>query len=84
MSQYQYRVVPFIGQLKSGVFSVENAGKVSQQLQDLINQYATDDWEFYRIDKVDIQVSAGCMAGLFGAKSGIITFDQVIFRRAMA
>lgn len=84
MNQYQYRVVPFVGQLKSGVFSVENAGKVSQQLQDLINQHAAGGWEFYRIDKVDIQVSAGCLAGLLGAKSGIISFDQVVFRRGVA
>ena len=81
MDQYEYLVVPFVGQLKRGVFSIENARNVSQQLQNLLNQYTQIGWEFYRIDKVDIQVSPGCLASLLGVKVGFISFDQVIFRR---
>lgn len=81
MEQYEYRVVPFVGQLKRSVFSVENAQKVSEQLQSLIDQYAQQGWEFYRTDKIDIQIKPGCLASLLGAKATFITFDQVIFRR---
>jgi hypothetical protein len=39
MSALEYLVVPFVGQLKSGVFSVKNAQNVTAQLQAVINQY---------------------------------------------
>jgi hypothetical protein len=83
MTQYQYKVVPFIGQLKSGVFSSEGAEKVSEQLQKLINSHAVNGWEFYRIDQVNIHVQAGCLASLLGAKSGLVSFDQVTFRQEL-
>lgn len=83
MSLYEYRVVPFVGQLKGGIMSIENARKVSEQLHGVINQYATEGWEFFRIDKVDIEIKPGCLASLFGASISFITFDQVIFRRPL-
>lgn len=39
MSALEYLVVPFVGQLKSGVFSIKNAQNVTAQLQAVINQY---------------------------------------------
>ena len=76
-----YLVVPFNGKIKGGFFSSENAETVSMQLQSLINQYSRRGWEFQNIAKVDIEVAPGCLAGMFGAKTSYITFDQVIFRR---
>jgi hypothetical protein len=84
MNQYEYLVVPFVGQLKRSVINIENAQKVSEQLQALISQYARQGWEFYRIDKIDIQITPGCLAALFGAQVSFITFDQVIFRRPVS
>gem|GEM_PF-2224928 len=77
-----YIVVPFMGKIKSGFFSSENAETVSRQLQSLINQYSQQGWEFHNIAKVDIEVTPGCLASLFGAKTSYITFDQVVFRRS--
>jgi hypothetical protein len=77
-----YLVIPFIGKIKSGFFSSENAETVSRQLQSLINQYSRQGWEFYSVAKVDIEVTPGCLAGLFGAKTSYVTFDQVVFRRS--
>ena len=84
MSAFEYLVVPFVGQLKSGVFSVENAQNVTAQLQSVINQYGQQGWEFYRIDKVNVQIKPGCLAALFGASASYITFDQIIFRQLRA
>jgi hypothetical protein len=80
MEPHEYLVVPFVGQLKRGVMNVENAQKVSEQLQAVITRYVQQGWDFYRIDKVDIQVTPGCLASLLGARVSFITFDQVIFR----
>jgi hypothetical protein len=78
---YEYRVVPFIGQLRKGFFSSDNASKVSEQLQKLINEQASVGWEFCQVNAVNIFVKPGCMASMFGVKANLITFDQVIFRR---
>ncbi len=79
---YEYRVVPFVGMLKSGVFSVENANAVTAQLQEVINQNTTQGWEFYSMNKVDVQINPGCLAALLGSKVTFVTFDQIVFRRA--
>jgi hypothetical protein len=77
-----YLVIPFIGRIKGGFFSSQNAETVSRQLQSLINWHSQQGWEFHSIAKVDIEVTPGCLASLFGAHTSHITFDQVIFRRA--
>jgi len=79
--RYQYHVVPFMGQIKAGK---EGAQNVAQQLQELINHYAEQGWEFHRIDRVQIAVQPGCLASLFGAQTSYIGFDQVIFRQGVS
>jgi hypothetical protein len=81
MAQYRYHVVPFIGQIRSGTFSSDNAQTVSSQLSSLIDGEVQQGWEFYSIEKVGIEVKPGCLAGLLGASTSHIDFDQVIFRR---
>lgn len=76
-----YKVVPFIGQIKSGFFSKDNAGTVAQQLQAAIEQQVNAGWEFHSFAKADIEVKPGCLGALTGAKNSYITFDQLIFRR---
>jgi hypothetical protein len=78
MGLYRYHVVPFVGQLKQG----SDVTEVSNQLASLINHFADQGWEFYSLDNVDIQVTPGCLAGLFGAKTSYVTYNQVIFRQA--
>jgi hypothetical protein len=74
-------VVPFIGRLKSGLFTVQDAGEVSKQLGALINQHASQGWEFTALNDVNIEIRPGCLASLFGRKVEFLPFDQVVFRR---
>ena len=76
--EYQYKVVPFKGSIEQGA-SVEN---IASQLEQVINQYASQGWEFCQVGDVDIEVRPGCIAGLLGAKVGYVRHDQVIFRKA--
>jgi len=82
--RYRYQVVPFIGAVRSGFFSSDNAATVSAQLQNLIERHAQHGWEFYSVEKVDIEVSPGCLGRLLGQSASYITFDQVIFRQPIA
>ena len=76
-------MVPFIGRLKSGLFgSVEDAAEVSKQLEAVINQHASQGWEFVAVNDVNIEIKPGCLAGLFGGKTAYMPLDQVILKRA--
>jgi len=77
MPKYSYKVVPFIGQIKSG----QNAGEVSKQLQLVIDQVTQEGWEFYQLTNTNIEVQPGCIASFFGSTVSYVTFDQVIFRK---
>ena len=79
--KYRYRVVPFIGTMRTGLFSLDSALTVSTQLQTLIEQHANEGWEFYSVAKVGIQVTPGCLGQLLGQRNSYVSFDQVIFRR---
>ncbi len=72
-----YKVVPFIGRIKSS----QSASEVGGQLQSLINAEASQGWDLDQIQAVNIEIKPGCLAGLFGAKVVYVKFDQVIFRR---
>jgi hypothetical protein len=80
--EYRYQVVPFLGTMNTGIFTNENARTVSSQLQRLINQHAEQGWQFYSLEKVNIQTNPGCIGQLLGQSASYITFDQVIFRQA--
>jgi hypothetical protein len=56
--------------------------RVATQLNDLINSQSTLGWEFYQINSVNISISPGCLAGLFGAASYEKKYDMVIFRKS--
>ncbi len=71
-----YKVVPFMGKVKG------STGDVSAQLENIINQYESDGWEFVQLSQVTIEVKPGCIAGLIGRR-GIeyTTYDQIIFKK---
>ena len=73
----QYKVVPFIGKIKSN----QSASEVSSQLQSVINSEASQGWELDQIQAVNIEVKPGCIAALFGSTEVYVKFDQVIFRK---
>ena len=79
MGRYVYVVEPFIG----SIINKQSAKDVSEQLQTLINHYAKKGWEFCSVSEVNIEVSPGCIAGLFGSGNEYTKFDQVIFRRPL-
>lgn len=81
MNQYEYRVVPFIGEVMVGTFSKDSAHKVSKQLQRVIEKEARDGWEFHSIEKVTIEVKRGCFGLALGTASSYTDFDQIIFRK---
>ena len=75
---FQYKVVPFIGQISSK----QTAADVAKQLESLINQQVTQGWEFYQLGDANIEVRPGCLSALLGSKVSYVRYDQVIFRKS--
>lgn len=77
----EFKVVPFRGQIKSGFFSTEGPQTASQQLQDAINQYVKQGWEFHSLGQIHILVQPGCLGGLLGQSASTVVYDQIILSR---
>lgn len=75
MPNYEYHVVPFIGQIKG------KKGNVAIQLEDVINGEAGQGWEFVTLNSVNIEVKPGCLGSITGKEVTYQRFDQLIFRR---
>lgn len=74
---YQYKVIPFMGKLKSG----GNISEISAQLETKINEQAVHGWEFYQMNDVNIEVTPGCLPAVLGQKSSYVSYDQLVFRK---
>ena len=78
--QYEYNVVQFTAQFKTGLLGTKG-DPIETQFQKFINGNTIDSWEFYRMDTVHAYVKAGCIASIFGSKDEVIYQDVVIFRK---
>lgn len=71
----EYKVIPFVASIdhKKGT-----SDDVAQQLEELINQYASQGWKYERLEGVTTFVSPnnGCFG--FGAKPGYETTRQMV------
>ena len=85
---YAYQVVPFITGLKLKMTSSDDLTKVALALQELIQDWSDQGWEFYRMEQVEVTVSRSFMNSLvFGngsSNSGVVNLDLVVFRAPKA
>jgi hypothetical protein len=77
MSQnYEYKCVP--APMEIVVNSAKDSENAVKEFAMLINQDATDGWEFYSMETVAVSTKPGC--GSTG-KEGPIHFNMLVFRR---
>jgi len=50
-------------------------------LQDVVNRYAREGWEFYRVDEIGIHVQPGCLASLLGSGPSRQSCYVITFRK---
>lgn len=73
-----YKVIPFIAQINHK----DSTDAVAKQLQNLINDYSAQGWEYVRLENVETSVEGdnGCFG--IGAKPGYNTSCMVaVFKR---
>ena len=49
-------------------------------LENIVNEYATKGWEFYRIDSVGVSLQPGCFDSIFGKKEESSIYYVITFR----
>jgi hypothetical protein len=79
MTVYEYKVVPFVAVVQKN--DRKGVTETANTLQTLLNQNATEGWEFLRIDRVQSVVASGLRTAMFGGQEEYIGFDEVIFRK---
>ncbi|HQX02517.1 MAG TPA: DUF4177 domain-containing protein [Flavobacterium sp.] len=75
-----YKAVPFTARISQN----DTTQQVAQQLENLINEYAQQGWEYVGFENVETQVApdAGCFGTGIGAKPGFTTsFKIVVFKK---
>lgn len=50
-------------------------------LEGVVNKFAAEGWEFYRVDAIGVQVQPGCFDALFGKKAEDSQYYVITFRK---
>jgi hypothetical protein len=50
-------------------------------LEELVNRYARQGWDFYRVDTIGVTTPPGCLGAILGQKEVTVQYYVVTFRR---
>ncbi|MEZ8745945.1 hypothetical protein AB4516_15780 [Vibrio sp. 10N.222.54.F12] len=53
----------------------------ARYLENVVNQYAREGWEFHRVDTIGVQIQPGCMDALKGRKMENASYYVISFRK---
>lgn len=73
---YEYKMVQVPPNIIAKRKNIQTAA--ADYLQEVVNQYAQQGWEFFRIDDFSTEESAGCFSG---GKSTMRFYKVITFRR---
>lgn len=77
---YEYKMIQIPPNISVQAKS-HKGNEAAAYLQNVVNNEATEGWEFYRVDSIGVEVQPGCLAGLFGQRSEGTTYHVITFRR---
>ena len=61
--------------------NVTQGTEAASYLEGVVNQHASEGWEFFRVDPIGVQTQPGCLAGLLGHQATEITYYVITFRK---
>ena len=76
---YEYKMVQIPPNVQAS--KSDKGNEAAAYLETLANKYASQGWEFARVDEVGVVSSPGCLASMFGAKQSVTVYYVVTFRR---
>ncbi len=76
---YQYKMVP----IPPGIVVGDPGAAATQaalHLERIVQDYASQGWEFYRVDTITVDIAPGCLAVLFGQRAESRHYYVITFR----
>lgn len=80
-TRFEYQVVGFPPGATTNVKDYTRRG--AERLEEAIDTYAVDGWEFFRSETVWMVLNPGCMGAILGAKKTSVPTQQLVFRRRL-
>jgi hypothetical protein len=77
---YEYNMVQIASDLTVSA-NARQGNEAADYMQQVVNEEAIDEWEFYRVDSISVEVQPGCIASLIGLKSTYYNYRVITFRR---
>ena len=79
--QYEYHVEPVFFSFPDNLSVDEREKSSAEHLEKAINYFAQQGLEFHRLETIQVAVSPGCLAAIFGVKVRYETNHLMVFRR---
>jgi len=76
---YEYKMVQVPPNI-SVQMKDHKGNEAAKYLEQVVNEYASEGWEFYRIDSIGVQLQPGCMGALSGKKAEERIYYVITFR----
>jgi len=82
----QYKMVQIPSNLQIAAKNIlgkapDHTSVAAQYLERVVASEAVDGWEFYRVDRLSVSSSPGCLGALMGQKSVDQTYSVITFRK---
>jgi hypothetical protein len=77
---YAYKMVPIPPDFEAGR-EAPGGQDVAACLERVVNEYARQGWEFYRVDAVRVRARPGCLGSLLGFPERTVAYSVITFRR---
>ncbi|MEO8609579.1 MAG: DUF4177 domain-containing protein [Chloroflexota bacterium] len=80
---YRYKMVSIAPNLVAGL-KEEPSVAAAKYLENAVNQYAKEGWEFHRVDHLQVSKKQGCLGIWLGSRGLFVTYAVITFRRPVA
>jgi len=77
---YEYKMVQVPPNI-SVEMKKHKGNEAAAYLEDVVNEYAEQGWEFQRIDTIGVELKPGCFGALSGKKEEYGQYYVITFRR---
>lgn len=77
---YEYKMVQ-IPRNTEVQAKAHKGNEAATYLEKIVNEHASEGWEFQRIDSIGVQVQPGGMAYLFGQEAETSSYYVITFRK---
>ncbi|MCW3171251.1 hypothetical protein [Shewanella subflava] len=76
---YKYKMI----QIPSNItvqMKAHKGNEAAAYMEQVVNKWAADGWEFYRVDAVGVTLQAGCMGASSGKNAEDTSYNVITFR----